>query len=206
VSAGEKLDSKLAQSVLDTIPGILLTEYYGAAELGHVSYAQNQDIIEHPTSVGKAFPGVEIEIKEDKIYVESPFISPEYRNIRTVFDFGFLDVTGRLCVFGRQGRMFNRRGLNIFAEEIENVAILHPLIKEAILVANNLKPHILELIVVKEKEISKAELQDFLLKKITKDKLPNKIIFSLSIPRNDAGKVNVREISKKPIDEEYLVN
>jgi long-chain acyl-CoA synthetase len=206
VSAGEKLDSKLAQSVLDTMPGILLTEYYGAAELGHVSYAQNQDIIEHPTSVGKAFPGVEIEIKEDKIYVESPFISPEYRNIRTVFDFGFLDVTGRLCVFGRQGRMFNRRGLNIFAEEIENVAILHPLIKEAILVANNLKPHILELIVVKEKEISKAELQDFLLKKITKDKLPNKIIFSLSIPRNDAGKVNVREISKKPIDEEYLVN
>lgn len=205
VSAGEKLDAKLAKSVLDSIPNILLTEYYGAAELGHVSYAQNQDIVEHPTTVGKAFPGVEIEIKEDKIFVESPYISPEYRNIRTVFDFGFLDVDGRLCVFGRQGRMFNRRGLNIFAEEIENATILHPFVKEAVLVANKHKSHILELIVVVKQEISKSELQDFLLKKITKDKLPNKIVFSLSIPRNDAGKVDFSVIAKKPVDEENLV-
>lgn len=205
VSAGEKLDSKLAQTVLDNCPDILLTEYYGAAELGHVSYAQNQNIIEYPTSVGKAFPGVEIEIKEDKIFVESPYISPEYRNIRTVFDFGFLDADGRLCVFGRQGRMFNRRGLNIFAEEIEHAAVQHPFVKEAVLVANTHKSHILELIVVVKQEISKSELQDFLLKKITKDKLPNKIVFSLTIPRNDAGKVDFRVMTKKPVDEENLV-
>ncbi|MCP9753748.1 hypothetical protein EGI26_01040 [Lacihabitans sp. CCS-44] len=205
VSAGEKLDAKLAKSVLDSIPNILLTEYYGAAELGHVSYAQNEDIVAHPTTVGKAFPGVEIEIKEDKIFVESLYISPEYRNIRTVFDFGFLDAAGRLCILGRQGRMFNRRGLNIFAEEIENAALLHPFVKEAVLVANKHKSHILELIVVVKQEISKSELQDFLLKKITKDKLPNKIVFSLSIPRNDAGKVDFRVIAKKPVDEENLV-
>jgi len=205
VSAGEKLEAKLAQLILDSMPEILLTEYYGAAELGHVSFAQNQDIVDHPTSVGKAFPGVEIEINEDKIFVESSYISPEYRNIRTVFDFGFLDVDGRLCVFGRQGRMFNRRGLNIFAEEIENAALLHPFVKEAVLVANTDKSHLLELIVVVKQEISKSELQDFLLKKITKDKLPNKIVFSLSIPRNDAGKVDFRVIAKKPVDEENLV-
>jgi long-chain acyl-CoA synthetase len=205
VSAGEKLDSKLAQTVLNNFPNILLTEYYGAAELGHVSYAQNQDIVEHPTTVGKAFPGVEIEIKEDKIFVESPYISPEYRNIRTVFDFGFLDSDGRLCVFGRQGRMFNRRGLNIFAEEIENAALQHPFVKEAVLISNTHKLHILELIIVVKQEISKSELQDFLLKKITKDKLPNKISFSLSIPRNEAGKVDFRVMAKKPVDEENLV-
>jgi long-chain acyl-CoA synthetase len=205
VSAGEKLDPSLAQSVLAAIPNVLLTEYYGAAELGHVSYAQNQDIVDHPTSVGKAFPEVEIAIKEDKIFVESPYISPEYRSIRTVFDFGFLDPDGRLCVFGRQGRMFNRRGLNIFAEEIEQAAVLHPFVKEAVLVANTNKSNILELIVVVKQEISKSELQDFLLKKITKDKLPNKIIFSLDLPRNDAGKVDFRVMSKKPVDEENLV-
>jgi long-chain acyl-CoA synthetase len=205
VSAGEKLDAKLAKLVLDVIPGVLLTEYYGAAELGHVSYAQNQDIVEHPTTVGKAFPGVEIEIKDDKIFVESSYISPEYRSIRTVFDFGFLDSTGRLCVFGREGRMFNRRGLNIFAEEIENAALEHPFVKEAVLITNDQKSHILELIVVVKQGISKSELQDFLLKKITKDKLPNKIVFSLSIPRNDAGKVDFRVIAKKPVDEENLV-
>ncbi|HLO46054.1 MAG TPA: AMP-binding protein [Leadbetterella sp.] len=205
VSAGEKLDAKLAKLVLDVIPGVLLTEYYGAAELGHVSYAQNQDIVEYPTTVGKAFPGVEIEIKDDKIFVESSYISPEYRSIRTVFDFGFLDSTGRLCVFGREGRMFNRRGLNIFAEEIENAALQHPFVKEAVLIANAQKSHILELIVVVKQEISKSELQDFLLQKITKDKLPNKIVFSPSIPRNDAGKVDFRVIAKKPVDEENLV-
>ena len=205
VSAGEKLEARLAQLVLDSMPDILLTEYYGAAELGHVSYAQNQDIVEHPTTVGKAFPGVEIEIKEDKIFVDSPYISPDYRNIRTVFDFGYLDADGRLCVFGRQGRMFNRRGLNIFAEEIENAALLHPFVKEAVLIANSYKSHILELIVVVKQEISKSELQDFLLKKITKDKLPNKISFTLSIPRNEAGKVDFRVIAKKPVDEENLV-
>jgi long-chain acyl-CoA synthetase len=205
VSAGEKLDSKLAQAILESCPNIVLTEYYGAAELGHVSYAQNQDIVAYSTTVGKAFPGVEIEIKENKIFVESPYISPEYRNIRTVFDFGFLDSEGRLCVLGREGRMFNRRGLNIFAEEIENAALLHPFVKEAVLISNIHKPHLLELIVVVKQEISKSELQDFLLQKITKDKLPNKIAFALSIPRNDAGKVDFRVIAKKPVDEENLV-
>jgi long-chain acyl-CoA synthetase len=101
--------------------------------------------------------------------------------------------------------MFNRRGLNIFAEEIENAALLHPFVKEAVLISNIHKPHLLEHIVVVKQEISKSELQDFLLQKITKDKLPNKIAFALSIPRNDAGKVDFRVIAKKPVDEENLV-
>lgn len=202
VSAGEKLNVDLAQYILDTFPNILLTEYYGAAELGHISFAQNQEIVNNPFSLGMAFPGVSIEIKKEKIFVDSPYISPDFRGIRTVYDLGFLDADGRLSVLGRQGRMFNRRGLNIFALEIENAALSHPWVKEAVLIANHQRPKVLELIVVLRKEISKSELKAFLLQKITKDKLPNRIIFSASLPRNESGKVDFGVIGKKPVDED----
>ncbi|MCP9770018.1 long-chain fatty acid--CoA ligase [Lacihabitans sp. LS3-19] len=204
VSAGEKLDAKLAQSILIKFEGVLLTEYYGAAELGHISYIQNQDIINHPTSVGKAFPEVEIKLKENKIWVESPYVSPNYRANATVSDFGEIDTDGFLYVLGREGRMFNRRGLNIFAEEIENSALLHPFVLEAVAISSPNREHSIDLIVVKKEPISKSELRDFLIKKLPQNKLPNRILFKESLPRNPSGKIDIKALSKRPVEEEIF--
>lgn len=202
VSAGEKLDLVLAEKLLRIFPEARLTEYYGAAELGHISYIQNREIVEKPASVGRPFPGVSIRIREEKIWVESPYISPEYRHTPTVSDMGFIDPKGYLCLLGREGRMFNRRGLNIFAEEIENAARLHPAIAEAVLLPDTRNPEHLTLLLVRTKPVSQDELRDFLLKSVANDKLPNSILFTEDIPRNSSGKVDFKVLSKKPVDED----
>lgn len=202
VSAGEKLNAHLAKKLIKTFPEACLTEYYGAAELGHISYIQNQEIIDKPTSVGKAFPGVNISIKEDKIWVNSPYVSPEYRDKPTVLDIGYLDTNDYLCLLGREGRMFNRRGLNIFAEEIENVALCHPAISEAVLIQSQKNQEHLNLLLVREAPISNQELNTFLLTKVAKEKLPNRIYFVADIPRNQSGKVDFNVLAKRPVEEE----
>lgn len=202
VSAGEKLDPALAEKLLRIFPEARLTEYYGAAELGHISYIQNREIVEKPASVGRPFPGVNIRIRKEKIWVESPYISPEYRHKPTVSDMGFIDPEGYLCLLGREGRMFNRRGLNIFAEEIENAARLHPAIAEAVLLPDTRNAEHLTLLLVRTKPVSQDELRDFLLKKTAREKLPNSIVFTEDIPRNSSGKVDFKVLSKKPVDED----
>lgn len=202
VSAGEKLSAHLSQKILNTFPNVLLTEYYGAAELGHISYAQNKDILEKPTSVGITFPGVQISIIDGKIWVESNYVSPEYRNKPSVSDFGYLDEGGFLFLLGREGRMFNRRGLNIFAEEIENSALEHPLVLEALAIASREKEDGILLYVVVSRPVPKSELRLFLLQKLPKQKLPNQILFTENLPRSNSGKVNFKVLSKRPVEEE----
>jgi long-chain acyl-CoA synthetase len=130
VSAGEKLDSKTAKCLMDLAPNALLTEYYGSAELGHITFHQNEEIINNAFSVGKVFPEVKISIENEQIFVQSPYISPDFRKIKTNFDLGYF-IDNQLILMGRAGRMFNRRGLNVFAEEIENLVKELPFVIDA---------------------------------------------------------------------------
>ncbi|MHC1683001.1 MAG: AMP-binding protein [Clostridiaceae bacterium] len=57
VSAGEKMDKETAIALKKLFPNAKICEYYGASELGHVSYINAEEII-RGDSVGKAFPGV----------------------------------------------------------------------------------------------------------------------------------------------------
>ena len=202
VSAGEKLDPALAEKLLRIFPEARLTEYYGAAELGHISYLQNREIIEKPTSVGRPFPGVTVHIRQEKIWVESPYVSPGYRHIPTVSDLGFIDPEGHLWLLGRDGQMFHRRELNLFAEEIEHTpglctaaAMGSPLISSLPAAPPGLQ-------LVRDEPLSQDELHLFLLKKTTREQLSGHTLFPESLPRNSSGKVNFKILSKKPVDED----
>lgn len=193
VSAGEKLDPVLAEKLLRVFPEARLTEYYGAAELGHISYIQGHEIVERPASVGKPFPGVSIRIRNEKIWVESPYVSPGYRHTPTVSDLGFIDPEGHLCLLGRNGQMFHRRRPNPFAEEIGNAAGTGLPVTEPAPAPVTLPT----LLLSREEPLSQDELQIFLLKKtIPSIRLPY-------IPRDlPSAKVNFKIRPKKPVDED----
>lgn len=202
VTAGEKLASKIAKQVVEKLPTICLTEYYGTAELGHISYQQNEEIWQYPFSVGKAFPEVDISIKENKIYVESPYVSPEYRSIKTVSDLGLFEE-GRLVLLGRAGRMFNKRGLNVFAEEIESVALEPNYIKEAALIAVRRLDNSTRLVLfyVKNNCISLENgrsvhqlLKHYLNQKLIPAKRPNYYREIEFLPRLENGKINFQAL------------
>jgi long-chain acyl-CoA synthetase len=200
VSAGEKLDAPTARALLVACPHARLTEYYGAAELGHVSYHQNEDILRHGYSVGRAFPGVQIRLDGQRILVESPYVSPDYRGTNTVFDLGTFEGE-RLVLLGRAGRMFNRRGLNVFAEELENQARTLPFVRDVAAVG---KPrpdgsHDLYLAFSARSASQSAvsygqQLRAYLLKTLPPAKQPRRTAEFANLPRKDTGKIDYEAV------------
>jgi long-chain acyl-CoA synthetase len=200
VSAGEKLSPELAESLLATFPNATITEYYGSAELGHISYHQNQEIVAHPLSVGKAFPEVSIDIKDEQIFVQSPYISPDYRNSNTNADLGYI-IDGRLILMGRSGRMFNKRGLNVFAQEIENCAVkLHWVAEVALIgVLQTDGSHKLILYYTSKepqnKDFGPVQIKAHLKAHLQTAKIPSRIKQLAQLPRKDFGKIDYQALA-----------
>lgn len=207
LSAGEKLSSSQAKLILRTFPNAILTEYYGAAELGHIAYHQGEELVNYPLSVGKAFPDVELKIVDQQILVHSPYIAPDYKAKGTVGDLGYLE-NDRLVLLGRAGRMFNKRGVNVFAQEIEQVILLHPLVSKAFLhEVNVLTVSKLELLYETKslnEPLDESELWELLQQKVEKTKHPHFLKKVTDIPTNDKGKISIGQLSKK-LDEEAIV-
>lgn len=141
--AGAKLTTADRDAARRAFPEAQVTEYYGASELGFISVSRAKD--RHtPTAVGKAFPGVRLEIRDERgerlpagetgtIFVESELISDGYiaggdgagfrrqGKLATVGDLGFLDEDGTLHLIGRAGGMVVSGGNNIHPSEVETV-------------------------------------------------------------------------------------
>lgn len=200
VSAGEKLDFRTAKALLSQFSEALLTEYYGAAELGHISFHQNQEIIDFGYSVGKPFPEVRIEIEDQKIKVESPYISPEYRGINTVLDLGYFE-DGRLVLLGRAGRMFNRRGLNVFAEEIENKVSELGFVEEVAAIGKLRADgsHDIFLVFSSFADFPAENIKivrKYLLDTLPPAKQPRKVLQIRNLPRKDIGKIDYQAVAR----------
>lgn len=214
VTAGEKLTPALARRIMSVFPNAKVTEYYGAAELGHISFHQGRDIIDNPLSVGKTFPGVSIDIKINQLTIDSPYVSPEYRETGTVQDLGYWE-DGKLILIGRAGRMFNRRGLNVYAQEIENKAISFPNVKEArfeeIPFASRSKYTLAYSVENKEQLFNEREFKAYLQAVLPSAKRPDLLANVSELPRLTNGKINVTQLRKiisatSSMDEPKLTN
>jgi long-chain acyl-CoA synthetase len=210
VSAGEKLDSDLAKKLIDFAPNSTLTEYYGSAELGHITFHQNNEIIENPLSVGKPFPEVKIKFENDQIFVDSPYVSPDFRKVKTNFDLGYF-IDNQLILIGRAGRMFNRRGLNIFAEEIENVVKKLPFIIDAaavgILEIDNSHEILLGYTCTTgfQNNVNNDKIISHLATHLQATKIPNRIQEFENLPRTDFGKIDFKALARTFEAESALV-
>lgn len=208
VSAGEKLDFRTAKALISQFPNALLTEYYGAAELGHISFHQNQEIIDFGYSVGKPFPEVKIEIDDQKIRVESPYISPDFRGINTVLDLGYFE-DGRLVLLGRSGRMFNRRGLNVFAEEIENKVSELGFVDEVAAIGKLRADgsHDIFLVFSSFADFPAENIKivrKHLLDTLPPAKQPRKILQIRNLPRKDIGKIDYQAVARIISEEDSI--
>ena len=131
VVGGSKLDPGL-RAALATITPAALREFYGAAEASFITLA---DAETPEASVGRAYPGVEIDIRHPdpsglgQIWVRSPYLFDGYAGTDpggAEWDHGWLSVgevgrllDGNLYLAGRAGRMVTVADQNVFPEEIE---------------------------------------------------------------------------------------
>jgi acyl-CoA synthetase (AMP-forming)/AMP-acid ligase II len=157
VTAGAKLDARLAEETQAILPNARIVEYYGASELGFVTVTQRRPGDAPGDDVGHPFPGIEIAIRDadgrpaedgrpGAVFVRSPLVSSGYlwgaedgsgfrtdgAGWATVGDIGWLDETGALHLAGREGEMVITGGLNVYPAEVEQVLRGLPGIEQAV--------------------------------------------------------------------------
>lgn len=193
VTAGAKIDRSTVQSLIKYFSHSGIYEYYGASELGHVSYSTAEDLLQHPESVGKAFPGVTVSIEDDSIYVQSPYLAPKYRPKATVGDLGRLNTEGYLYLLGRKHGIINTGGVKVIPEQVEAILLQCPGITEAVVqgIPDPIRGQKVCAWVVKNKStLTTADILDFCRKKMRHHYCPHKIIFVDELPINKNGKID----------------
>lgn len=201
VTCGAKMDLHTVRTLVKYFPSSGIYEYYGASELGHVSYSSANDLLENPSSVGKAFPNVTISIENDTIWVESPYMAPDYRPKATVGDLGKFDKEGNLYLLGRKHGIINTGGVKVIPEQVETVLLQCPGIAEVVVggIDDPIRGQkVCAWIVKSQATLMTSDIFEFCQKKMRPHYCPQKIIFLDKMPLNTNGKID--RISLKNIN------
>lgn len=131
---GSHLDAALRERA--RAAGIRAVSYYGAAELSFVAVDQGDGM--------RAFPGVELSVRDGELWVRSPFVASGYAGAAgplrrdgewaTVGDRAELE-DGRLRLLGRADDAILSASATIVPEEVEEVLRAVPGIRDAVVFA-----------------------------------------------------------------------
>lgn len=119
-TAGEAITEKILKRLSRFCPNLKIHHYYGAAEIGQVSFIKYEALLKHPKSVGKAFPEISIKIEDEVIYAKSPYGATRGKAYETAYDCGYLSDDGYLYVKGRQDTQINRHGRKFDARSVSD--------------------------------------------------------------------------------------
>jgi long-chain acyl-CoA synthetase len=173
VSGGAYLPPKLHKRWENM--GFRVLQGYGATECAPVVSATPYN--EHVyNSIGKPIPGVEVRIAEDgELLVKGPNVSPGYwKNPEATAaafedgwyhtgDLGYKDEKGNLYLKGRKKNLIVlANGLNVYPEDIENVLLTIPSIKDAVvfgLMEEDSGPTVHSVLLMNEPDQAKAAVQ-----------------------------------------------
>lgn len=169
-------------------------------------------------SVGRALPGVEIEIHdisgqvcdpgvEGLIVVRGPQVAGEYRESGSLVDdsgwfhtrdVGTIDEDGYIFVKGRADDTIIRGGENIAPAEIEEVLFKHPLVENVAVVGvpDDEWGHAIAAFVVLESGgvLDENDIRSFARQHLRSSKTPDRVYFLEEIPVTPTGKILRRSL------------
>ncbi len=131
---GGRMPKGLRARLATLCPLACVIEFYGTSETSFIAWGDGSG---PDGSVGKAYPGVEIEIRKPvgdtgEIWLRSPYLFDGYAEgqssetrwedgFATVGELGRIDPAGHIFVAGRHSRMVTIAGQNVFPEDIETL-------------------------------------------------------------------------------------
>jgi acyl-CoA synthetase (AMP-forming)/AMP-acid ligase II len=222
---GGKMPQVVIEKAMDLFTNTDFTNAYGLTETSstitlldpddHRAAAASDDpkIRRRLTSVGRALPSVEIEIRDEEgnplgpdergeIYVRGEQVSGEYLGRGTTVDpdgwfptrdAGSMDAEGYLFIEGRADDVIVRGGENISPGEIEDVLIAHPAVADAAVVAipDAQWGEAVAAVVVTEagQSVNQQVLQDWVKERLRSSRTPSRIEFRDELPYNELGKL-----------------
>ncbi len=203
--------------------GPVIYEYYAATEGGGTS-VKPRDWLDHPGTVGRAWPGSTIKVLDDEgnelppnkpgtVYMSSPIGTFEYfkdkektaksrkKNLFTVGDMGYLTEDGWLFLCDRKADMIISGGANIYPAEIEGVFLSHPQVADVAVFGvpdedwgESVKAVVQPVPGVQGNEAFAKQLLEFAADKLSKFKMPRSIDFRDVLPREPSGKLFKRKL------------
>lgn len=211
VTAGEALDPALAAGWRERF-GTALRNHYGTTETGMISLnADGTDL-----SAGSVLPGVRVRVVDPEtgaraarggsgvLDVRSEGQRPLCYGLRGLAaesvrdgwfltdDIGRVDPHGRLVVEGRRGRRVNVAGNKVDPGEVESALLALPGIREAVVVgAPRSGTEEVWAFLTGSDELRMDEVRRALAGRLSRYKLPRRLVMLDALPRTASGKVRV---------------
>ncbi|MGV2101370.1 long-chain-fatty-acid--CoA ligase [Rhizobium sp. 21-4511-3d] len=196
--------------------GSHITEGYGLSETSPVATANRFDSSEFTGSIGLPIPSTELDIRDEdgnslplgeigEICIRGPQVMAGYWNkpdetarvmtpdgyFRTG-DMGFMDERGYTKIVDRKKDMILVSGFNVYPNEIEEVAAMHPGVLEsaAVGVPDGHSGETVKLFVVrKDPNLTEADVKAHCAANLTNYKRPRIIEFRDELPKSPVGKI-----------------
>ena len=219
ISAGAPLSEETFNKFHNKF-GIYPRQLYGSTETGVISINLSDNIKDKHDSVGRPVKNVEVRIlKEDgspakvnetgEITVRSPSMTSGYYGLpeetekafRNGFyftgDLGRIDEEGYIYITGRRKLFINIGGNKVDPQEVENVLLRHPQVREAVVIGikDDKGEELVKAVIVATDKIEAKDIHEFCRGRISDFKIPRIIEFRQEIPKSPTGKV-LREYVK----------
>jgi long-chain acyl-CoA synthetase len=219
ISAGAPLSKETFYEFHEKF-GIYPRQLYGSTETGVISINLSKDIESKFDSVGPPVKNVEVVIfREDgskadinevgEIAVKSPSMTTGYYGLpeetNKAFrdgyyftgDLGRIDEEGYIYIVGRKKLFINISGNKVDPQELENLLLRHPKVKEAVVlgVKDDKGNELVKAVIVPKGKMETKEVYEFFRGQVSDFKIPRVIEFRDEIPKSPTGKV-LREYLK----------
>lgn len=131
LSGSQSLGGDEAAGFQKIFPNADLILYYGASELNYITYVHGCDMGKDQTLIGKAFPKVDVRMKDGEIHVTTDYGVMGVEPDAFIGDYGHLDESGNLYFDGRRDDICNINGRKVSAIRVENALLTVPGVAEA---------------------------------------------------------------------------
>jgi long-chain acyl-CoA synthetase len=201
--------------------GAWITEGYGLSETSPVASANRFDSPEFTGTIGLPITGTDFDIRDEngnslplgevgEICIRGPQVMAGYwkqpaETARVMTsdgffrsgDMGFMDERGYTKIVDRKKDMILVSGFNVYPNEIEEVAMMHPGVLEAAAIGVP-DPHSGEavklFIVKKDQALTEADVKAHCAANLTNYKRPRFIEFRTELPKSNVGKILRKEL------------
>ncbi|WFU02330.1 long-chain fatty acid--CoA ligase [Rhizobium sp. CB3171] len=201
--------------------GAWITEGYGLSETSPVASANRFDSPEFSGTIGLPITGTDFDIRDEngkslplgevgEICIRGPQVMAGYwkqpaETARVMTsdgffrsgDMGFMNERGYTKIVDRKKDMILVSGFNVYPNEIEEVAVMHPGILEAaaIGVPDEHSGEAVKLFIVKKDQaLTEADVKAHCIANLTNYKRPRFIEFRSELPKSNVGKILRKEL------------
>jgi acetyl-CoA synthetase len=198
---GEPIDPATLEFIDETFH-VPACSMYGTTEIGVVlvNYPGADDYTVKPGSLGKAVPGLKLQVQKPDGTPSEPGVVGELMLWRrngweTTKDLAKIDEDGYFYHAGRADDVIISAGWTMSAVEIENTLLKHPAVQEAAVIGvpDATRGQVAKAFIVSNRSPDDAlidELKNFTRERLSQHEFPRHIAFVSELPKTPAGKVH----------------